>query len=156
MDKDRVAGAAKTVVGNVKEAFGKLVGDQKTIAEGQANQKVGKAQNALGGLRRPRCRKVEVALHVSERRPRFARRPHRGGRARRTQTFEQEHLMTKHLPSTPTANRSGKGPGDKHEVASDTTHAKHPDDLNTSEQGDTANIKQNTTNKGYFRGRRMK
>ena len=51
MDKDRVAGAAKTVVGNVKEAFGKLVGDQKTIAEGQANQKVGKAQNALGGLK---------------------------------------------------------------------------------------------------------
>jgi uncharacterized protein YjbJ (UPF0337 family) len=51
MDKDRVAGAAKTVAGNVKEAFGKLVGDQKTIAEGQAEQKVGKAQNALGGLK---------------------------------------------------------------------------------------------------------
>jgi hypothetical protein len=35
-------------------------------------------------------------------------------------------------------------------------HENHPDDLNTSEQGDTANIKQNTTNKGFFRGRRMK
>ena len=64
--------------------------------------------------------------------------------------------MTNHLPPTPTANRSGKGPGDKHEVASDTTHAKHPDDLNTSEQGETANIRRNTTNKGFFRGRRMK
>ncbi|MFZ1963876.1 MAG: CsbD family protein [Roseiarcus sp.] len=51
MDKDRVTGAMKTVVGNVKEAVGKLVGDQKTIAEGQAEQKVGKAQNALGGLK---------------------------------------------------------------------------------------------------------
>jgi len=64
--------------------------------------------------------------------------------------------MTKHMPAVPTANRSNKGPGDQHEVVSDTTHAKHPDDLNTSEQGDTANVKQNTTNKGYFRGRRMK
>jgi hypothetical protein len=27
---------------------------------------------------------------------------------------------------------------------------------NTSEQGETANIKQNTTNEGFFRGRRIK
>ena len=27
---------------------------------------------------------------------------------------------------------------------------------NAFEQGDTANIKQNTTNKGFFQGRRMK
>jgi hypothetical protein len=27
---------------------------------------------------------------------------------------------------------------------------------NTAEKGDTANIKQNTTNAGYFKGRRMK
>jgi hypothetical protein len=27
---------------------------------------------------------------------------------------------------------------------------------NAAEEGDTANIKQNTTNKGYFHGRRMK
>ena len=26
---------------------------------------------------------------------------------------------------------------------------------NAAEEGDTANIKQNTTNKGYFRGRRL-
>jgi hypothetical protein len=64
--------------------------------------------------------------------------------------------MTKHLPDAPVANRSPKGPGDVHEGASDTTPAKHPDSLNTAEQGDTANIKQNTTNKGYFRGRRTK
>jgi hypothetical protein len=59
--------------------------------------------------------------------------------------------MSKHMPEVPIANRSKKGPGDHHEVPSDTTHNKHPDELNTSEQGDTANIKQNTTNKGFFR-----
>jgi hypothetical protein len=64
--------------------------------------------------------------------------------------------MSKHMPDVPPANRSTKGPGDHHDVASDTTPAKHPDELNTSEQGGTANIKQNTTNKGFFRGRRMK
>ena len=51
MDKDRVEGAAKTVGGKVKEAVGKLTGDQKTVAEGQAEQKVGKVQNAVGGLK---------------------------------------------------------------------------------------------------------
>ena len=64
--------------------------------------------------------------------------------------------MTKHIPEAPIANRSDKGPGDHHEVSSDTTHEKRPEDLHASEQGETANIKQNTTNKGFFRGRRMK
>ena len=64
--------------------------------------------------------------------------------------------MTKPMPEAPVANRSRKGPGDRREVASDATHAKHPDDLNASEQGGAANIRQNTTNKGFFRGRRMK
>jgi hypothetical protein len=64
--------------------------------------------------------------------------------------------MGKHVPQAPVANRSKRGPGDHHEVDSDTTHERPPDDLNTSEQGDTANIKQNTANKGFFRGRRMK
>ena len=51
MNKDRVEGAAKTVSGNVKESVGKLTGDQKTVAAGQAEQKVGKVQNAVGGLK---------------------------------------------------------------------------------------------------------
>jgi uncharacterized protein YjbJ (UPF0337 family) len=51
MDKDRIAGAAKTVVGNVKEAVGKLIGDQKTIADGKAEQIEGKLQNAAGGAK---------------------------------------------------------------------------------------------------------
>ena len=49
MDKDRVKGAAKTVGGKVKEAVGKLTGDQKAVSEGQAEQKVGKVRNAVGG-----------------------------------------------------------------------------------------------------------
>ena len=32
---------------------------------------------------------------------------------------------------------------------------KHEHHANAAEEGDTANIKQNTTNKGYFRGRRL-
>ncbi len=51
MDKDRVEGAAKTVGGKVKEAIGNLTGDQKTVAEGQAEQKFGRLQNAVGGLK---------------------------------------------------------------------------------------------------------
>ena len=64
--------------------------------------------------------------------------------------------MTKDMPEVPAANRSKKGPGDHHEVGSDTTYENPPDDLNTFEQGDTANIKQNTTNNGFFLGRRKK
>jgi uncharacterized protein YjbJ (UPF0337 family) len=51
MDKDRIAGAAKTVSGKLKETVGEIVGDQKTVAEGQTEQKVGKVQNAVGGLK---------------------------------------------------------------------------------------------------------
>ena len=60
------------------------------------------------------------------------------------------------MSEAPAVNRSKKGPGDDHEVGGDTTHEKRPDDSNASEQGDTANIKQNTTNKGFSHGRRMK
>ncbi len=64
--------------------------------------------------------------------------------------------MARRMPEAPVANRSGKGPGDQREVAGDATHARRPDDLNASKQGDAANIRRNTTNKGFFRGRRMK
>jgi hypothetical protein len=59
-----------------------------------------------------------------------------------------------HMPPVPPANRSHKGNGDHSEIANETakTHA----EVNTLEQGDTANIKQNTTNKGFFKGRRVK
>jgi hypothetical protein len=75
--------------------------------------------------------------------------------------FDPEHpllelpAMTKHLPPVPPANRSNKGTGDASEPFHDDS-VKHPEPENIAEQGETANIKQNTTNKGYFHGRRMK
>ncbi len=39
------------MAGTIKEAAGKIVGDQKTIAEGQAEKATGKLQNAVGGVK---------------------------------------------------------------------------------------------------------
>jgi hypothetical protein len=64
--------------------------------------------------------------------------------------------MSKHLPEAPEANRSKKGSGDHHTGPLDTAPSKHQGDMHVAEQGETANIMQNTTNKGFFRGRRMK
>lgn len=50
-DHDRVEGAAKTIGGNLKEAAGKVTGDEKLKAEGRAEQVEGKIQNAVGGLK---------------------------------------------------------------------------------------------------------
>jgi hypothetical protein len=65
--------------------------------------------------------------------------------------------MSRHneMPPIPPANRSKKGTGDDTEVSKDTSKG-HSDVQNTAEQGDTANIKQNTTNAGFFKGRRVK
>ena len=59
-----------------------------------------------------------------------------------------------HMPPVPLANRSHKGTGDSSETVNDTSKTRA--DVNPLEQGDTANIKQNTTNKGLFKGRRVK
>jgi hypothetical protein len=59
--------------------------------------------------------------------------------------------MKCHL-SRPLTNRSHKKQGDQTAVNKDA--AKVKGEVNTSEQGETANIKQNTTNAGFFKGRR--
>jgi hypothetical protein len=64
--------------------------------------------------------------------------------------------MSKHMPDVPPGNRSPKGPDDPHASDPNRDADNHPRATNTSEQGETANIKQNTTNKGFFQGRRMK
>jgi uncharacterized protein YjbJ (UPF0337 family) len=51
MDKDRVEGAAKNVGGKIKEAAGKVTGDEKLKREGQADQVAGKVQNVVGGVK---------------------------------------------------------------------------------------------------------
>lgn len=50
-DPDRIEGAAKNMGGKVKEAAGKVTGDEKLKAEGRADQVEGKVQNAVGGLK---------------------------------------------------------------------------------------------------------
>ena len=64
--------------------------------------------------------------------------------------------MSRHngMPPVPPANRSNKGTGDHAEVPKGA--AKANGEVNTAEQGGTANIKQNTTNAGFFKGRRVK
>lgn len=59
-----------------------------------------------------------------------------------------------HMPPIPPANRSPKGVGGKPEIKSNKSSKRIAD--NTAEQGETANIRQNTTNAGFFMGRRVK
>lgn len=49
MDKNRVDGAGKQMAGGLKQAAGKVTGDQKLQAEGAAEKMAGKVQNAAGG-----------------------------------------------------------------------------------------------------------
>ena len=51
MDKDRIAGAGKQAKGAVKDAAGKITGDEKLKAEGKADKAEGKVQNTIGGLK---------------------------------------------------------------------------------------------------------
>jgi len=51
VDRDRVEGAAKNVGGKIKEAAGKITGDEKLKREGQADQVAGKVQNVVGGVK---------------------------------------------------------------------------------------------------------
>ena len=51
MDKDRVAGSAKQIKGEVKQAVGKVIGDAKLESEGKADKVEGNIQNAVGGLK---------------------------------------------------------------------------------------------------------
>jgi uncharacterized protein YjbJ (UPF0337 family) len=51
MDKDRIVGAAKNVGGKIKEAVGRVLGDEKAKREGQADQVEGKVRNVVGGAK---------------------------------------------------------------------------------------------------------
>ena len=51
MDKDRIKGTVQQAKGAVKEAAGKVFGDQKLETEGKTDKAVGKVQNAIGGLK---------------------------------------------------------------------------------------------------------
>ena len=63
--------------------------------------------------------------------------------------------MPSHMPPVPPASRNKKGPKRDPQEAQDRVLVKHEHHPNAAEEGQTANIKQNTTNKGYFRGRQL-
>ena len=50
MDSDRIIGAGKKMAGDVQEGVGNLVGDNRTQAQGKANQAKGEVQNQIGQL----------------------------------------------------------------------------------------------------------
>ena len=62
--------------------------------------------------------------------------------------------FTKKCRPCPLPIEGHKGTGDDAEISKE--RAKTKAEVNTAEQGDTANIKQNTTNAGFFKGRRVK
>ena len=51
VDENRVEGAWDKVKGNVKEGIGKITGDEKTQAEGKADQVKGKTESTVGGAK---------------------------------------------------------------------------------------------------------
>lgn len=70
--------------------------------------------------------------------------------------------MSGRMPPVPPGNRSKKAkanPGksdERDKKAAEYKSVKQSEQRhNSAEEGETANIKQNTTNKGFYRGRRM-
>jgi uncharacterized protein YjbJ (UPF0337 family) len=51
MDKDRIEGSMKQTKGAMKKAAGKVTGDTKLKAEGEADKTAGKIQNTVGGIK---------------------------------------------------------------------------------------------------------
>jgi hypothetical protein len=69
--------------------------------------------------------------------------------------FSVDLMVSSRMPPVPPANRSKKGRGSDPEMSKDTSVKQPEHHHNAAEEGETANIKQNTTNKGFFRGRRF-
>jgi len=71
--------------------------------------------------------------------------------------------MSSNMPPVPSGNRSNKGSAKPSKMdkqinpkAAENRAIKQPEKHhNAAEEGETANIKQNTTNKGFYRGCRM-
>ena len=51
MDENRVKGAVKDKMGQVKESAGKALGDEKLKREGQTDRVKGKVENTVGGVK---------------------------------------------------------------------------------------------------------
>jgi uncharacterized protein YjbJ (UPF0337 family) len=51
MNKDQVKGRIETAKGDIKEAAGKMVGNERLKAEGRAEQAAGKVQSTAGDVK---------------------------------------------------------------------------------------------------------
>jgi len=51
MDKERMQGMAQQGKGAMKEAAGKITGDEKLKAEGKMDKAEGKVRNTVGGIK---------------------------------------------------------------------------------------------------------
>jgi uncharacterized protein YjbJ (UPF0337 family) len=51
MDKDRIGGMVDQTKGSLKKGIGKITGDAKLQAEGEADRMKGKARNAIGSVK---------------------------------------------------------------------------------------------------------
>jgi len=51
MDKDRIKGMGDQAKGTVKDAAGRIVGDEKLQAEGKADKIKGKVEDAVGSAK---------------------------------------------------------------------------------------------------------
>jgi uncharacterized protein YjbJ (UPF0337 family) len=51
IDKDRVEASARQMKGKLKEAAGRLTGDEKLRQDGKSDVAKGKVQNTLGGVK---------------------------------------------------------------------------------------------------------
>ena len=81
--------------------------------------------------------------------------PRREKRSMLVFTRQRRNLKMNKMPPIPPGNQSPKGPKSNAEAERDTSKG-HQDIQNSAEKGETANIKQNTTNAGFFKGRRVK
>jgi uncharacterized protein YjbJ (UPF0337 family) len=62
MNKDQVNGRVETAKGNVKEAAGKAVGNDRLAAEGRADQAAGKVQSTAGDLKNKAGNAIKNAI----------------------------------------------------------------------------------------------
>lgn len=51
MDKNRIIGSVKQIVGSIKETFGKAVGDAKLQVDGKTDKAESKVQNIVGAIK---------------------------------------------------------------------------------------------------------
>jgi hypothetical protein len=76
---------------------------------------------------------------------------------------EGSSIMSSNMPPVPPGNRSNKGPANSGrmnkqnnpETAENGSVKQLEKHHNAAEEGGSANIKQNTTNEGFYRGRQM-